>query len=200
MSDFNHEFNDVAEFHRKFDLPTFWDDVEPHLLDDELTAFRTKFMEEELEEFKTAVAQGNLADAADALVDLVYVAMGTAHMMHLPWHELWAEVQRANMAKARAAQDGSDSKRGSAFDVVKPEGWRPPDIEGVLKRHMYRMQMPDDFDGTKRSCANCGVNMFEMALADPERSLQFLGAVYEGVRYYFCCERCVLNFELPIGC
>ena len=50
------------------------------------------------------------------------------------WEAGWDEVQRANMAKVRAAEDGSDSKRGSSWDVVKPDGWRDPDLEAVLQR------------------------------------------------------------------
>jgi len=44
---------------------------------------------------------------------------------------LWNEVQRANMSKVRASSE-SQSKRGSSLDVIKPEGWRGPDIQGVL--------------------------------------------------------------------
>jgi predicted HAD superfamily Cof-like phosphohydrolase len=72
---------------------------------------------------------------ADALIDLVYVAMGTAHLLGLPWEALWNEVQIANMRKVRAAADASDSKRGSAFDVVKPPGWQPPNIKRILENY-----------------------------------------------------------------
>lgn len=49
-----------------------------------------------------------------------------AATLNLPMKEAWIEVQRANMSKIRAARP-SDSKRGSAFDVVKPPGWTAPD-------------------------------------------------------------------------
>lgn len=126
-------FQDVGDFNKKFALPRFGDVVEPHLLDEDLLTYRTKFMVEELQEFRDACAEGNLAKAADALVDLCYVAMGTAHMMHVPFDECWAEVQRANMSKVRG--DGADDPRSTRkhrLDVVKPDGWRPPDIEGAL--------------------------------------------------------------------
>jgi predicted HAD superfamily Cof-like phosphohydrolase len=126
---FPRDFDSVTAFHRKFGLPAR---SEPGFLDDDAADFRVKFMEEELEEFRVALEEGDLPGAADALVDLNYVSLGTAVMMGLPWPELFAEVQRANMAKERAAPDGSDSARGSALDVVKPDGWRAPDIAGVL--------------------------------------------------------------------
>ena len=95
--------------------------------------FRVKFLEEELEEFKEGRREGNHAKMFDALLDLVYVAMGTAHLQGYPWEAGWTEVQEANMAKVRAAKDGSDSKRGSQYDVVKPDGWQPPDIDFLLE-------------------------------------------------------------------
>lgn len=127
-------FEDVGQFHARFGLPVAGENTHPRMLDDDLRDFRVKFMHEELEEFQVAADDGNLAGCADALIDLVYVAMGTAHMMGLPWEKLWDEVQRANMAKVRAASK-DESKRGSLWDVVKPEGWTPPDIEGVLAEH-----------------------------------------------------------------
>ncbi len=92
-------------------------------------------MEEELEEFEIGKGADDHAQMFDALLDLVYVAMGTAHLLGYPWQAGWEAVQAANMAKVRAAADGSDSKRGSSYDVVKPLGWLPPDILAILERH-----------------------------------------------------------------
>lgn len=121
-------FEDVAAFHEKFGLRC---DGGPAILDSETSRFRLKFLEEELMEFRVSVISDDLPGMADALVDLVYVAMGTAYMMGLPWQQLWNEVQRANMSKVRA-NNVDESKRGSALDVIKPTGWKGPDIEGVL--------------------------------------------------------------------
>lgn len=135
-------FDDVGDFHRQFDLQAMPANGEesagrPNLLDDDLYEFRHKFLQEELDEFMDAHRRADLADAADALIDLVYVAMGTAHFMGLPWQELWDEVQRANMAKVRSAsaeESAASSGRHHSFDVIKPPGWTPPNIEGVLAR------------------------------------------------------------------
>lgn len=91
----------------------------------------------ELEHIKIVVPGDNKIDHAelfDGLIDLVYVAYGTAHFMGYPWRKGWRLVQRANMAKVRAKADASNSLRGHALDVVKPEGWTAPDIKGLLKR------------------------------------------------------------------
>lgn len=132
-------FGDVDDFHRKFGLSFSGEEQEggviaPHFLDASAQRFREDFLQEELDEFKGAFTAGDLAKAADALCDLVYVALGTAHLMHVPFLRCWFEVQRANMTKERASSaDDERSKRKHTLDVVKPVGWTPPDIERALK-------------------------------------------------------------------
>lgn len=121
-------FADVRNFHGRFEVP---EAKAPSLLSQEKFDFRFKFLKEELAEFLMGHEEGDLVDMADALIDLVYVAMGTAAMMGLPWQDLWDEVQRANMSKVRA-QHAGQSKRGSALDVVKPQGWIGPDHNKIL--------------------------------------------------------------------
>ena len=74
----------------------------------------------------------DLALQADALVDLVYVALGTGVMMGLPWQQLWDDVHRANMGKVRGV-----GKRGHAVDLVKPEGWVGPRTAEILEAAGY---------------------------------------------------------------
>lgn len=51
---------------------------------------------------------------------------------------LWDDVQRANMAKERATRD-DQSKRGSAaFDIIKPDGWVPPNGALIVKEYFDR--------------------------------------------------------------
>jgi len=121
--------NDIKAFHEKFGLENL--DPEPKRLGTDEATFRIKFMQEELDEFAAAEREGNLEDMADALVDLVYVALGTAYLMGIPFDACWQEVQWANMRKVRA-ESAADSKRGSKFDVVKPEGWEAPDLRPLL--------------------------------------------------------------------
>jgi predicted HAD superfamily Cof-like phosphohydrolase len=116
-------YQDVQNFHKKFGVPTA---TEPSFLGTELYGFREKFMQEELDEFRVACRAKDMEGAADALVDLVSVTLGTADMMGLPWQELWDKVHRANMSKVRA-ECAEQSKRGTAFDVIKPAGWTAPD-------------------------------------------------------------------------
>lgn len=131
-------FDDVGDFHRKFNIRSVSHDGPGKIRwDADMLDFRVKFMEEELDEFNDAVADEDHAKMFDALIDLVYVAMGTAHLLGYPWQEGWDRVQEANMKKVRAAADGSDSVRKSSMDVVKPPGWSPPDIGGLLDDHGF---------------------------------------------------------------
>lgn len=148
-------FEDVGEFHERFEVPHLGEGKAPHALVADQFAYRFKFMLEELAEYAEAHdAPGiavavrelreridahvevyppnpnrvNLAAALDALVDLGYVALGTAHFHHFPYDAAWAEVQRANMTKER----GPTAKRGHALDVRKPIGFNPPNIDKVI--------------------------------------------------------------------
>lgn len=88
-----------------------------------------------------------LPQVFDGLLDLAYVALGTAHMHRFPWAAGFAEVQRANMSKERASSSGdARSTRGHALDVVKPAGFRPPDVAGALMAAGWpgpRLPLPD---------------------------------------------------------
>lgn len=126
----NKMFSDIREFHEKFGLLS---PRVPEPLNAEALEFRIKFLQEELDEYKKASVEGDLEGQFDALIDLVYVALGTAYLHGFPWKAGWDEVQRANLSKERASS-ASQSKRGTSLDVIKPPGWKGPDIAGVLKK------------------------------------------------------------------
>lgn len=69
----------------------------------------------------------NITDAADALADLRYVTEGAAIEWGIPLDAVTDEVHRSNMAKA-GGPIRSDGKQ------LKPPGWTPPDVAGVLAR------------------------------------------------------------------
>lgn len=135
-------FDQVGEFHEKFRLPM--KDVAPcELMTTANETYRINFLEEELEEFKLACREENLPAMLDALVDLAWVAMGTAHYLGAPFNEAWDAVYRANMQKVRTQRGSDDHKRGEAEPIRKPIGWEPPDIAGVIARYndlVKRMQ------------------------------------------------------------
>lgn len=120
--------SDIADFHAKFG---FAYPKNPTHLSDQMLNFRVRFLEEELAEYKDASIRLDGAGMLDALVDLVYVALGTAYLHGFNFAEAWRRVHAANMAKVRA-ESADQSKRGTAFDVVKPEGWQAPDHSDLV--------------------------------------------------------------------
>lgn len=120
---------DIKHFHEKYGLE--YNDG-PRSLNRELHNFRQAFMQEELDEYETAHEADDLEGQLDALVDLAYVLLGTAYLQGLPFAEAWRRVHTANMAKVRVER-AEDSKRGSTFDVVKPDGWTAPDHSDLVK-------------------------------------------------------------------
>ena len=115
-------YESVREFHERFGVPVA--ETPTELAETEFK-YRFNFLDEELVELHEAWMNGDLVKQADALIDLVYVALGTALMMGLPWEDLFAIVHRANMQKRRVAVGEPGSRH--AFDVRKPDGWVGPE-------------------------------------------------------------------------
>jgi len=157
MADF---ISDIKSLYDKFKLANPGN-VSGFLTDD-YSKMRIEFMLEELSEFSEAVgfnklicqklptvSNGEAADlesSLDALVDLMVVLLGTAYCMgflnDVPtsssgptektiFEEAWRRVQNANLSKVRV-KSASESKRGSGFDLKKPEGWEAPKFKDLI--------------------------------------------------------------------
>lgn len=125
----NDMYMDVRDFHAKFDLMLH--DCPGHLTARKAQE-RMECLLEELNEVGDAFAANDLAGQVDGLLDLIYFALGTLAMLGVDADAHWREVQRANMAKVRGI-----GHRGHAIDCVKPEGWQPPNHDGLLARQGY---------------------------------------------------------------
>lgn len=87
-----------------------------------------KCLTEEIDEFVEAHAKGDYIGCVDAIIDLMYFAVGVMYKMGLTPEEMDAcmtAVHEANMEKKL----GVNHRRGdgSAADAVKPEGWVSPE-------------------------------------------------------------------------
>lgn len=122
-------FELIKEFHTKYGLEYTG---KPRELPRDLRNFRMDFMEEELSEYAVCIASGDLHGQLDALVDLVYVVVGTAYLQGFDFNEAFRRVHEANMKKVKATSL-KDSRRGSIHDVVKPAGWTAPDLTDLVK-------------------------------------------------------------------
>lgn len=67
----------------------------------------------------------------EVLCFMVGVVMGFAAKRGYNFKEAWRRVHEANMKKMRVER-AEDSKRGSIYDCVKPEGWRPADLSDLV--------------------------------------------------------------------
>jgi predicted HAD superfamily Cof-like phosphohydrolase len=112
----------VADFHRKMGQPV---GVGPGFIRPTRFEQRFDWLEEETTELGQAYLQGDLVGVADALGDLIYVALGTAVEMGIPMDKVFQAIHKANMAKLPAVDGGK---------VKKPEGWVGPEkeIEQIL--------------------------------------------------------------------
>lgn len=131
-------FDDVGEFHRKFGIPAFDPRKPCRMPSVETLVYRQKFLDEELQEYRDAVVEGDVEKAMDALIDLAYVAFGTAHYFNAPLHAMWLEVQRANMDKVLVTRENCPPDKTYRADeglVMKPEGWKPPQHAQILAAH-----------------------------------------------------------------
>jgi predicted HAD superfamily Cof-like phosphohydrolase len=145
----------VLEFHQKIGQPIV---DAPAVPSDERIRLRARLVSEEAIEFLEALFKEergtallgnahwlrriqsevkNLIDhgivnvdfpaAVDALADIDYVVTGSAIEFGVDMRPIAAEVHRANMEK----QGGPRREDGK---VLKPPGWKPPNIDGELKR------------------------------------------------------------------
>lgn len=93
---------------------------------------RADFLQEELNELRQAIYDQNLPLIFDALLDLVFVAKGTAAMAGLPWRNGMDDVTRANLTKVPGR-----THRNNVSDVTKPPGWVGPRSLEILEAHGY---------------------------------------------------------------
>lgn len=127
VSEMKKLLDDVAAFHHATDTPIL---DKPEFPADGRRALRADLIEEEVKELLEAEDADDLVEVADALVDIIYVTVGHALEYGIPLDRVWDEVQRSNMAKIDPAT-GKVRKREDG-KVLKPEGWTPPDVRGVL--------------------------------------------------------------------
>lgn len=120
-------YTDVLEFQR-----TYWPEYVaeyPTFRNLPAVAASYRHVIEEVAELGAALDDGDIASAADAVADAIYVLCGLAVRLGVPLDDVWREVHAANMRKVRGP-----GKRGD-IDVVKPPGWQPPDVAGILRRY-----------------------------------------------------------------
>lgn len=105
----------------------------------ELLALRWKLIDEEygevveaFEELKGDLksgSEGDLTELIHELTDLLYVTYGAILTCGVDADGVFDEVHRANMRKV-SGPVRADGKQ------LKPEGWQPADVRGVIERQL----------------------------------------------------------------
>jgi len=117
---------DVADFYTKvLKLPI---PDKPVMMQPTTQASRVELLMEEVKELEDATT---IEDQADALIDVLYLALGGLIAMGIVPGAAFEIVHEANMRKVAGANEKRPAA-GKAGDAVKPRGWTPPDLSPAL--------------------------------------------------------------------
>ena len=113
-------------------MKTFGQEVKitSSLSSEKINNLRISLINEELDEFKEAIKNNDLKEAADALTDILYVTYGAGHAFGINLDKCFDEVQRSNMSKL-----GEDGKPiyNEFGKVMKGPKYFKPDLSKFLK-------------------------------------------------------------------
>lgn len=118
----------IEEFHRAFKIN--WSNT-PSIPDPETVRLRYKLGLEELQEFMDACQVEDTVKVFDALVDQLYILIGTAHVFGMAdaLEEGFKEVHKSNMTKLD--EHGKPVYREDG-KVIKSHLYKKPELEEVL--------------------------------------------------------------------
>ena len=109
---------------RKF-METFGQEIKQkaEFPDDKITSLRYDLIEEELKEFKEAIAKRDIKEVADALTDILYVTYGAGHAFGIDLDKCFQEVQNSNMSKL--GKDGKPIYNDKGKVMKGPNYFKP---------------------------------------------------------------------------
>lgn len=114
----NYALEQVKKFQVTFEHPVA---DKPTRIPNARKQVRLSWMQEELDEY---VQADTIYDEADAMIDLIYFALGTFVEMGIQPQQIFDIVQKANMDKVWP--DGLVHKKPDG-KTIKPEGWVAPE-------------------------------------------------------------------------
>lgn len=119
-----------------------------------------KLIEEETEELLEAIDYDDWPEIIDGAADTIFVVLYLMAKTGINLESFWQEVCKTNLAKAGGPKDPVTGKQ------LKPEGWKPPNIEKMLedvRLGFIAIQNPGKFIPGKY------VGELKMVLVDPEK-------------------------------
>lgn len=122
------QIKQVREFREVFNIGA---NTVPTLVPLEQAHLHHKLLLEEVQEYKEAVDTHDIIEVADAITDIMYLAIGAAihHGLSDKLEELFTEVQRSNMSKLDA--NGKPIYRPDG-KIMKSSLFSEPDIAKIL--------------------------------------------------------------------
>lgn len=121
------QIQQVREFHERFEIPI----LDKPSIPQNRVDLRYSILIEEVNELFDACKENNIVEVADAIVDCLYVLIGTAHefgIAHLI-EDLFDEVHRSNMSKLD--KEGNVIRREDG-KILKSELYFKPDIASII--------------------------------------------------------------------
>lgn len=132
------QYDHVIAFHILSDQPVFplgmalpeakWLERKIKLLQEEHTELVAELMK--LKDKPSTYSVESLAAVMRECVDLVYVVMGTAALLGMPFDVAFQMVHKGNLDKVK------DGVVWNGHKVVKPEGWEAPELEKLVQNVM----------------------------------------------------------------
>ena len=118
-------YQDLVDFHEQIVLDNF--PKQPYIPDKQRKLLRGELIIEEIREILDAIDKDDLVKIADGIADSIVVLLGTAVTYGIDMRPVWDEVHKSNMGKkgGRLREDGK---------LLKPKGWKPPEIEKEIRR------------------------------------------------------------------
>lgn len=130
----NHFVEALVENHKAFGMPVLRKPVVPGI---HRTQLRIALIKEEFDEFVRASWDDDIVEAADGLVDLLYVVVGAMLEYGLTdiVDQLFNEVQRSNMSKLGADGKPIYNEQGK---YMKGPNYRRPDLASIINKAMRK--------------------------------------------------------------
>ena len=116
---------------KKF-MVTFGQEVKskPSFSSEKINELRFNLIKEELDEFRQALENNDLLEAADALTDILYVTYGAGHAFGIDLDACFNEVHNSNMSKL--VNDGKPIYNDQG-KVMKGPNYFKPDLSKFIK-------------------------------------------------------------------
>lgn len=107
------------------DVKMFLNACDQHPSDENIDLYYN-LIQEEYDEYIDAVETGNNVEQLDACMDMIWVILGYCYMKGFDIKSAWEEVANSNLNKI-------DKKTGKVLrrddgKILKPEGWKPPNL------------------------------------------------------------------------